>query len=91
MVGGMDKKADKLSRADISTIFGYVNQSLGIELSEKGKKVIQKDIIRRMLYHDNDVEKVKNYFKDYDGEMRKLYVAWDGYDGDTLRYYLTRK
>ncbi len=44
-----------------------------------------------MLYHDNDVEKVKNYFKDYDGEMRKLYVAWDGYDGDTLRYYLTRK
>jgi hypothetical protein len=87
----MDKQASKLSKADISTIFEYVNQSLGIKLSEKGKKVIQKDIIRRMLYHDNNVDQVKEYFRDYNGEMRKIYLAWDGYDGVSLKYYLTRK
>jgi hypothetical protein len=87
----MDKQASKLSKADTSAIFEYVNQSLGIQLSEKGKKVIQKDIIRRMLYHDNNVDQVKKYFKDYDGEMRKIYLAWDGYDGVSLKYYLTRK
>ena len=91
MIGSMDKKADKLSRADTSTIFEYVNQSLGIQLSEKGKKVIQNDITRRMLYHDNNVDQVKEYFRDYDGEMRKIYLAWDGYDGVSLKYYLTRK
>jgi hypothetical protein len=91
MIGSMDKKADKLSRADTSTIFEYVNQSLGIQLSEKGKKVIQNDITRRMLYHDNNVDQVKEYFRDYNGEMRKIYLAWDGYDGVSLKYYLTRK
>jgi hypothetical protein len=44
-----------------------------------------------MLYHDNNVDQVKEYFRDYDGEMRKIYLAWDGYDGVSLKYYLTRK
>jgi len=87
----MDKQALKLLKLDNVTIYEYVNVSLGIKLSEKGKKVIQKDITRRMLYENNDVEKVLNYFKDYDGEMRKIYIAWDGYDGVSLKYYLTRK
>jgi hypothetical protein len=87
----MNKQVLKLSKLDTSTIYEYVNASLGIKLSEKGKKVIQKDITRRMLYEDNNVEKVLNYFKDYDGEMRKIYLAWDGYDGESLKYYLTRK
>ena len=87
----MDKRASKLLKADTNAIFEYVNQSLGIQLSEKGKKVIQSDITRRMLYHDNNVDQVKKYFKDYDGEMRKIYLPWDGYDGVSLKYYLTRK
>jgi hypothetical protein len=87
----MDKKAAKVSKEDITIIYSYVNESLNIVLSEKGKKVIQKDIIRRMLYHDNNVDQVKEYFRDYDGEMRKIYLAWDGYDGVSLKYYLTRK
>ena len=87
----MDKKAAKVSKEDITTIYSYVNESLNIVLSEKGKKVIQKDINRRMLYHDNNVDQVKEYFRDYNGEMRKIYLAWDGYDGVSLKYYLTRK
>ena len=87
----MDKKAAKVSKDDITTIYSYVNESLNIVLSEKGKKVIQKDINRRMLYHDNNVDQVKEYFRDYNGEMRKIYLAWDGYDGVSLKYYLTRK
>jgi hypothetical protein len=87
----MDKQALKISKLDSNTIYRYVNESLGIKLSDKGKKVIQKDITRRMLYENNDIEKVLNYFKDYDGEMRKIYLAWDGYDGESLKYYLTRK
>ena len=87
----MDKQALKILRLDINTVYRYVNESLGIKLSDKGKKVIQKDITRRMLYENNDIEKVLNYFKNYDGEMRKIYLAWDGYDGVSLKYYLTRK
>ena len=87
----MDKKAAKVSKEDITIIYSYVNESRNIMLSEKGKKVIQKDIVRRMLYHDNNVDQVKEYFRDYDGEMRKIYLAWDGYDGVSLKYYLTRK
>jgi hypothetical protein len=87
----MNKQALRLSKLDINNIYRYVNESLGIKLSDKGKKAIQKDITRRMLYENDDVEKVLNYFKDYDGEMRKIYIAWDGYDGVSLKYYLTRK
>ena len=87
----MNKQELKLLKLDINTIYRYVNESLEIKLSDKGKKAIQKDITRRMLYENNDIEKVLNYFKDYDGEMRKIYLAWDGYDGVSLKYYLTRK
>jgi hypothetical protein len=87
----MNKQELKLLKLDINTIYRYVNESLEIKLSDKGKKAIQKDITRRMLYENNDIEKVLNYFKDYDGEMRKIYLAWDGYDGESLKYYLTRK
>jgi hypothetical protein len=47
--------------------------------------------IKILELENNDIEKVLNYFKDYDGEMRKIYLAWDGYDGVSLKYYLTRK
>jgi hypothetical protein len=60
-------------------------------MSDKGKKVVKGDIKFRMLQYSNDVEKVMNYFKNYDQELGKLYIAWESYDRSTFIYHLTRK
>jgi len=91
MIDHVESIPNKLSTKEMNTIFQYVNESLGITISDKGKKVVKGDINRKMLQYDNDVEKVLNYFKNYDQELGKLYVAWESYDRNTFIYHLTRK
>jgi hypothetical protein len=87
----VERIPNKLSTKEMNTIFQYVNESLGITMSDKGKKVVKGDVNRKMLQYDNDIEKVMNYFKNYDQELGKLYIAWESYDRSAFIYHLTRK
>lgn len=85
------KEPSKLTKAEVLLIFSYVNESMGIELSEKGKKTIKGDIARQLLKFNNDIPKVLDYFKNYSQEMKKLYVwGWDTYEKIALSAALTR-
>ena len=86
-----DKVIGKLTKGDTMEIYSSVEASMGIKLSDKGKKVINSDIKRKMFQYDSDIDKVKNYFKNYHDEMKKLYhFGWEGYDKDALIYHLTK-
>lgn len=88
----VEKKVNKLDKNQVSLIYSYVNDSMDIQLSEKGKKTVNGDITRQMLKFDNDVEKVLEYFKNYSQEMKKLYIwGWDTYEKVALSAMLTRK
>lgn len=87
-----EKKVDKLSKDQVSLIYSYVNDSMGIQISEKGKKTINGDIARQMLKYNNDVARVLTYFENYSQEMKKLYIwGWDTYEKIALSAMLTRR
>jgi len=86
------KQAAKLTKGQVSTIFSYVEESLIIQLTEKGKKTIKGDLYRQMLKFNNDTDKVMTYFKNYSQEMQKLYQwGWDTYERAALISMLTRR
>ncbi len=80
----------QLSRQDLSHIYSLVEESMGIKLSEKGKKALKTDITLRVGICQGDKEKLFNYFKDYDNRMRAIYSAWDSYDREAWVYNLTK-
>ena len=63
---------------------------MSIKLSDKGKKALRGDIVRRMGIAQGNKDMLFEYFKDYDGELRKIYSAWDSYDRIAWVYNLTK-
>lgn len=80
----------ELSRQDIIHINSLVESSMGIKLSDKGKKALKGDISRRALIAQGNKEMLFEYFKNYDDELRKIYSAWDSYDRAAWIYNLTK-
>ena len=84
------KTVNKLTKEDTKEIYASVENTMGIKLSIKGKKVINSDIRRKMLHYNNNVSQVKSFFKNYHDEMKKLYYyGWEDHDRKALVYHLT--
>jgi hypothetical protein len=84
------KTPTRLTKGDTLEIYASVEESMEVKLSTKGKKVINADIRRKMLHYNNDVDRVKSFFKNYHDEMKKLYYyGWDNHDKKALVYHLT--
>ena len=91
MITTPDKTVKKLTKGDKSEIYSMVESSMNIKLSDKGKKVIDSDVRRKMLQYDNNIDQVKSFFRNYHDEMKKLYhYGWEGYDKEALIYHLTK-
>jgi hypothetical protein len=67
----------QVNRLYINTIYKCVEISLNIKLSNKGKRMIRKDIDRYLLVFNNQLELVIEYFQNYKDNLKKLYQGYD--------------
>lgn len=86
----VDLKAVPITKSQLYEMYSAIEEQLNIKLTAKGKTVVRRDINRKLLYNNNDINKTLEYFKNYKENLKKLHIGYSDEALNNVISYLYR-